>query len=418
MAAYVWGLPLVVSMRTAQLFARSIGVDHLFNQRNLSGPGTGLVVAPNADTLYSTAVLDLRLGPMVLTVPAIHDRYYTYQFLDMYTESFAYVGTRATAGAAGSWVVTPPGWVGTLPTADHVIHAPTPVVFLLGRFLVNGAVDLPADRAVMARVQLSALPTTKRASASTVSPLGAPRGTPQDVSREGASFFDELGDDLAINPPTTAADRAALARFEPLGVGPGRSPAVHRNQAQQAVLAQGVTEGAAEVERVATLALGHEVNGWGATDLPLGRYGDDFILRAVVAQIGWGANIPAEAVYIGSQRDGHGDPYSGSDDYVMHFAAGSLPPANAFWSLTAYAPNGFLVANPTGRYDIGDRTTGLQTNDDGSLDLYLQHNPPAQHRSNWLPTPAGTFRLLMRIYLPGPSVLDGTYRLPAIEKTR
>jgi len=240
--AYVWGLPLVVSMRTAQLFARLLGVNHLSNEPNLSGPGRGLVVAPNVDTLYSIAVLDLRAGPMVLTVPTIRDRYYTYQFLDTYTESFAYVGTRATADAAGSWVVTPPGWVGTMPTADHVIHAPTPVVFLLGRFLVNGAADLPADRAVIARVQLSALPTTKHASASTVSPLGAPRGTPQDVSREGASFFDELDDDLAVNPPSTAADGAALGRFGPLGVGPGRHPAAESNQAQQAVLAQGVAK--------------------------------------------------------------------------------------------------------------------------------------------------------------------------------
>jgi len=252
------------------------------------------------------------------------------------------------------------------------------------RFLVNGAADSGRSRGHGPRAAQCAGHHEPCVSVDRV-PLGAPRGTPQDVSRAGASFFDELGDDLAINPPGTAADRAALVRFEPLGVGPGRHPARSNNQAQQAVLAQGVTEGAAQVERIAS-ASGTEVDGWDTTDLQLGRYGDNFVLRAVVAQIGWGANIPAEAVYIASQRDRQGNPYSGSDDYVMHFAAGSLPPAKAFWSLTAYAPNGFLVANPTGRYNIGDHTTGLQTNDDGSLDLYLQHNPPTQHRSNWLPT--------------------------------
>ena len=123
--AYVWGLPLVVSMRTAQTFARLIGVNHLFNQQKLSAPGRGIVVAPNVDTLYSIAVIDLRSGPVVLTVPAIHDRYYTYQFLDMYTESFAYVGTRATAGAAGSWIVAPPGWAGAVPVGDHLIRDDT-----------------------------------------------------------------------------------------------------------------------------------------------------------------------------------------------------------------------------------------------------------------------------------------------------
>jgi hypothetical protein len=411
--AYVWGLPLVVSMRTAQTFARLIGVNHLFNQQKLSAPGRGIVVAPNVDTLYSIAVIDLRSGPVVLTVPPIHDRYYTYQFLDMYTESFAYVGTRATAGAGGSWVVAPPGWAGAVPVGDHLIRATTPLVFLLGRFLVTGASDLPTVRGVMTQVRLA--PLASSAPSSPVAPsLGAPPGTPQSVPGAGAAFYDELGADLAVNPPPTAADRAALARFAPLGVGPGRHPGAQGTQAQKAVLAQGVGAGAQRVAGGGG-ASAHEVNGWQTRTGQIGRYGDDFLLRAVVAQSGWGANVPEEAVYVESLRDAPGDLYSGSQAYVLHFGAGSLPPAKAFWSLTAYGLDGFLVANPTGRYSVGDRTPGVQTNRDGSVDFYLQHDPPAGHQSNWLPTPAGGFRLTMRIYLPEPSVLDGSYKLPPVE---
>ena len=155
--AYVWGLPLVVSMRTAQMFSKVVGTDHLVNQTKLTGPGPQIVVAPNVDTLYSVAVLDLRSGPEMLTVPEIHDRYYVYQFLDMYTQSFAYVGTRATAGRAGSWVVAAPGWHGQVPAGDSVIRSSTPVVFLLGRFLVSGVADLPATRAMMTQVRLAPL---------------------------------------------------------------------------------------------------------------------------------------------------------------------------------------------------------------------------------------------------------------------
>jgi hypothetical protein len=359
-------------------------------------------------------VIDLRSGPVVLTVPAIHDRYYTYQFLDMYTESFAYVGTRATAGAAGSWVIAPIGWAGAVPVGDHLIRATTPLVFLLGRFLVAGTSDVPTVRGVMAQVRLAPLASSVAGSSPVAASLGAPPGTPQSVSSAGAAFFDELGAALAVNPPPTAADRAALARFAPLGVGPGRHPDAQGSQAQRAVLAQGVGAGAQRVAGSAS-ASGHVVNGWQTRTGQIGRYGDDFLLRAVVAQSGWGANVPEEAVYVGSLRDAHGDLYSGSRAYVMHFGAGSLPPAKAFWSLTVYGLDGFLVANPADRYSVGDRTPGLQTNRDGSVDFYLQHDPPAGHQSNWLPTPAGGFRLTMRIYLPEPRVLDGSYELPPVE---
>ncbi len=410
--AYVWGLPLVVTMRTLQTFAPAIGVNHLFAQQQLSDPSSRLVVAPNVDTLYEVAVLDLRNGPLVLTVPEVRDRYYTFQFLDMYTEAFAYVGTRATGGMAGSWVVAAPGWQGALPPGSSLISARTPLVFLLGRFLVLNAGDLPAARAVMAQVRLDPLVPGSGDSGPAASSLGAAPGAPQKIADAGAAFFDELGDVLAVNPPASDADREALASFAAIGVGPGLHPAADGTPEARAVLAQGVADGAARIEQGGTSSA-HTVNGW-ESRLELGHYGGDFLLRATVAQSFWGANVPEEAVYLTSGEDVNGDAYSGSRSYVLHFAPGALPPTRAFWSLTLYGPDMFLVENPAHRYAIGDRTPGLQANADGSLDLYLQQSPPAGHEPNWLPTPEGPFLLMMRIYLPEPSVLDGTYELPAV----
>ena len=415
--AYVWGQPLVVSMRTAQRFAQLFGIDRLTDQQTLSDATSRLVVAPNVDTLYSVAVLDLRRGPEVLTVPAIGDRYYTYQFLDMYTESFAYVGTRATGGRAGSWLVVAPDWQGSVPPGDTLVRASTPVAILLGRFLVSGPADLPAAQAVMAQVQLRpGPPGTQPGAGDAPAGLGSPAGTPQSVGQSGAAFFDELGDDLTINPPTSATDRAELARLAPLGVGPGRHPAATATGGERAVLAQGVSQGAARVAAASAAASAHDANGWTAS-LHVGRYGADFLTRAAVAQSGWGANIPEEAVYLHSAVDGQGQPFSGAHRYVLHFPAGSLPPAKAFWSITLYGPDRFLVANPQNRYAIGDRTPGLVTNADGSLDVDLQTNAPVGHTSNWIPTPTGSFTLTLRIYLPGPSVLDGSYHPPPVQRT-
>jgi len=412
--AYVWGSPLVVSMRTAREFAQLFGVNHLYNEQQLSDPGIRIIVAPNVDTLYSVALLDLREGPLVLTVPAIHDRYYCYEFLDTYTEAFAYIGTRATKGVAGSWLVVPPGWTGPVPAGDHVVRSSTPVLFLLGRFLVSGADDLPAARAVMAQVKLAPMQTAGVTPAPTLPAWGTANGSPQDVPAAGAAFFDELGEALAVSPPSSPTDRAALARFAALGIGPGSQPAARCTAAQCAALARGVVKGQARVRSFIYTSV-HDVDGWQQWP-QLGDYGGDFLLRAAVAQTVWGANVPEEAVYLRSLRDADGARYTGRHAYVLHFAAGGLPPAKAFWSLTVYDADGFLVENPIHRYAIGDRTPGLEVNRNGSLDLYLSHDSPKGHGANWLPVPAGSFTLILRIYLPARAVIDGTYRAPAVDE--
>ena len=410
--AYVWGLPLVITMRTMQTLGPVIGVNYLYAQQQLSDASSRTVVAPNVDTLYDVTVLDLRNGPVVLTVPEIRDRYYTFQFVAMNTEAFAYVGTRATGGKAGSWVIAPPGWDGDLPAGAELISSPTLLVFLLGRLLVLSADDLPTAQAVMAQVNLEPLTPQAGEAPSAASLLGTAPGTPQSAADAGAAFFDELGDVLAISPPTSDVDRAAMARFATIGIGPGRHPAADGTADERAALARGVTEGAARVKDELTAST-DTVNGW-RSHSHLGQYGDNFLLRAAIAQAGWGANVGEESVYITSTQDGNGDDLTGARNYVIHFPAGQLPPAKAFWSLTLYAPDMFLFDNPARRYAIGDRTPGLQTNPDGSLDIYLQQSAPSGHEANWLPTPEAAFVLEMRIYLPEATVLDGTYRLPAV----
>ncbi len=404
--AYVWGSPLVITERTLQTFARLVGLNRLTWQTKLSDPSSRIVVGPNVDTLYSIAVLDLRAGPMALTLPRITDRYYTYQFIDAWTDSFAYVGTRATDSRAGTWVVTPPGWHGALPAGSTQIAAPTNQVFLLGRFLVRDRADIVNVDKLHSSISLRPMGTPRSVT------IGAPPGQPAAVGAQGASFYDELGDALAINAPASDADRAALARYASLGIGPQQHPYANGTPAARAALATGVKRGEATVA-AASASQGHAVDGW-TTKLNIGTYTDP-LTRAVVARYGWGANIPQEAVYASSTADGSGQAYNGSHLYVMHFAPNSLPPVHAFWSVTLYGPDRFLVANSLQRYAIGDRTPGLVHNADGSLDLYVGHNAPPGHESNWLPAPTGPFQLSLRMYLPEAPILDGTYRLPPLQ---
>ena len=160
-------------------------------------------------------------------------------------------------------------------------------------------------------------------------------------------------------------------------------------------------------------------NGWSA-NLEVGRYGDDLELRALVARMGWGANVPEEAVYPVARVDADGQPLDGGSSYRIRFPAGELPPVDAFWSLSVYGPDMFFVEHPSGRYTIGDRTPGLALTPDGSLEIVLSATepaaPPGGGKVNWLPVPDGGFVLMLRLYLPGAPVLTGGYEYPPIER--
>ena len=419
--AYVAGYPLVVTTRTMQRLGGLLGVNRLFWQNALAGPESRVIVAPNRDTLYSVAVLDLRSEPVVLTLPAVTDRYYTYQLLDAWTDSFAYVGTRATDGRAGTWVVTPPGWEGELPDGAERLASSTPLVFLLGRFLVDDEADVANVTALSRQVRLEPLATLVAEPApSPPPPLGEPVGTAQDIPTD-AVFWDELGDALAINPPPTPAQEMTFAAVADLGVGAGEHPSSSAAGNDRALLDDGAAAGDARIDAAVEGGPG-TVNGWGRAG-HVGTYGDDVLQRALVARIGWGANVPEESVYPVARVDADGETLDGAATYRITFPPGQQPPVDAFWSLTAYGEDMFLTEHPSGRYAVGDRTPGLAAADDGSLTLVLAHDEadaaaavPEGDPVNWLPVPAGRFVLMLRLYLPGPAVLDGSYEYPPIER--
>jgi len=141
-----------------------------------------------------------------------------------------------------------------------------------------------------------------------------------------------------------------------------------------------------------------------------------YVTRAVAARAGLWGNHGYEADYEIVHQDEHGDQLTGGRRYEVTF--NPPPPAHAFWSLTMYdTPDYYLVDNPINRYSIGDRTPGLRYADDGSVTVYLQvDQPDGDKAANWLPTPSGAFRPILRVYEPASSILEGTYALPKIRR--
>jgi hypothetical protein len=165
---------------------------------------------------------------------------------------------------------------------------------------------------------------------------------------------------------------------------------------------------------VAVRAITTTVNGWSIT-MKAGQPGNGLLVRAACARTLPAVNVVQEAAYWTTTVDSAGRKLNGQREYVLHFPAGQLPPNDAFWSLTMNDVVGYMVRNPIDRYSVGSRS-GLTPDADGSIDIYVQRTAPAGHESNWLPAPAGVFKLMLRAYLPGPAILDGTYHVPPVKR--
>jgi len=372
------------------------------------------VVRPNFDTLYSIAWLDVGAGPVVLHLPDTADRYYLMPLLDMWTEVFANPGKRTTGTRAADLLVVPPSWTGPVPAGHGLIQAPTPHLWIVGRFQTNGVDDYPAVRALQDQLSLTLPPEYDRLPLDpTVDSRTAPLRTVADLS--GVEFFRRAAEVLH-RTPVHATDFSVLARIRHLGIVPGLPfDPQQLDAADRDALEAGVAEARATL--LATLPLmGRRVNGWLLNVETMGNYGNDYLKRAVVALIGLGANPPDDAVYPILLTDADGHPLSGENRYRLHFEKTELPPVEAFWSLTMYDADGFPAANPLDRYALGDRDA-LRYNADGSLDLHLQHDRPAEDLvPNWLPAPAGPLGVTMRLYGPRPEVLEGAWVPPAVTR--
>jgi hypothetical protein len=170
------------------------------------------------------------------------------------------------------------------------------------------------------------------------------------------------------------------------------------------------------IMNVVARAITTTVNSWSSIR-KCGQPGNGILVRAACAKALPVVNVFEEAAYWTTTRDGSGRTLVGRHEYILHFPAGQLPPNDAFWSLTITDVVGYMVNNPISRSSFDDRSN-LAKNADGSIDIYLQHEAPRGHEQNWLPTPAGDFKLMLRAYLPGAAILNGTYRVPKIVKAQ
>ncbi|PSB16142.1 cell envelope protein [filamentous cyanobacterium CCP1] len=428
--AYIYGFPLVDNYRIQySYFVDRNGSEFkapwntLFNNARVYTPDDKAIQTPNSDTPYSYVGADLRTEPIVFTVPAIEEeRYYSLQFIDMYTFNFAYVGSRATDNDGGSFLLVGPGWQGEKPEGvQSVIHSETEFVFVLYRTQLFNPDDLENVKQIQAGYQVQMLSEFLGAPA----PVAAPaidflKPLTAEQQHTSLEFFNILNFVLQFCP-THSSEQELMARFAKIGIDTGKSFDVNSLSPE---LRKALEDGIADAwnsfnefkETQVDTGKRNSADCFGTREFLNGNYID----RMSGAVLGIYGNSKEEAIYPVYFIDSAGQKLDAAQNkYSIHFASSQLPPVHAFWSLTMYElPASLLVANPIDRYLINSSMLPhLQRDAEGGLTLYIQHESPGKDReSNWLPAPNGPFFCVLRLYWPKPEALDGRWMAPPLER--
>ncbi len=477
--AYIYGYPLITfdmarkqQTNVAKSDEQHAPMNQMIKMRTYLPIDNHCCAAPNADTLYTIAWLDVYKEPLMLTIPEINNRYYIVPLLDGFSEVIKVVSSINDGVKAQTLAITGPGWSGTLPEGVTEVKSSTAIVWLLGRIYSTGT---PEDYKAVNDIQdqFELVPLSAWGKPYTPPPVVVDADfdmktavRAQINSMDIYTYFNYLARLLKTNPPKPE-DAAMVEKLVNIGLVPGEDfdPSKLRalaGQADEAVSAlargelgtepdvhalthftQGV--GAISEQDFDTSKLGsldrkliklvpkigllkmalrlkqtETTNGWLYFTKGVGSWGTDYELRGMGNLLGPGWNHAEDAVYPLALKDVDGDAYDGSKSkYVMHFDKGGMPPVDGFWSLTLYDKDLFFVPNAIDRYNLSQRDTFV-TNADGSVDLYIQPESPGKDKeANWLPAPRGEFKLILRVYGPSktpPSILDGSWTPPPVKR--
>ncbi|HXG78001.1 MAG TPA: DUF1254 domain-containing protein [Methyloceanibacter sp.] len=386
------------------------------------------VSAPNADTLYSLAWLDVGKEPMVFSYPDMGKRYFLFPMYSLWMPVIESSGSRTTGEKAMTFILTGPGWEGEVPEGMTQIKSPTRYLVILGRTYADGTeADYAAVNALQEQYKLTPLsaygkPYTYEAPPVNPDPGFSMTDKPQKVILDlgTAGYFDMMAKLLCKDAPPAPEDAPIVEKMAKIGIVPCESFDMGKFDPAVQDALKDLPQTALKKIEAAKPTLGKEINGW-IVSIGLGRYGTDYMKRAVVAAFGWPANLEKDAVYPYTEVDSEGAKLTGANKYTLTFAKDATPPVDGFWSITMYMidQGWWFVPNALNKFTVSPRDD-LKYNDDGSLTLYFQNESPGSDKeANWLPAPKGDFLPMLRMYWPkatDPSIINGTWQPPKVVK--
>ncbi|WP_444941480.1 DUF1254 domain-containing protein [Microbulbifer sp. ZKSA004] len=421
--AYLFAYPLVVMEATRQSmavdFVSGRESNHLYHMRSFPDHTFRNVVRPNNDTLYSVAWFDLTDGPMVISVPAM-ERYYILPFMDAWTNVFGSIGTSSNNGKSGEYLLVGPEWSGSVPDDLEVIRSPTSMVWMIGRIEIYSYEDVANVATLQEGFAITPLSRWPDGESFPSTVISESRINQHDNPK---AFVDKLSVDEFFQQFVSLLRKQAIVPKDPLALkNLMRFDLLAKNDFsldrlpwwRRVALTMGSTIANQRLhEATESRRQDNHENGWRVWRDTIGEYGTNYATRAGVAMAGLGALKPDEAVYPTTYVDSRGEFLDGENSYRLVFP--STPPGNAFWSLTLYDVDGYLVNNPINRYLLSSRDP-LIVGPDGALSIFIANKAPKGDITNWLPCPKGEFSLTLRIYNPSDTFLSGKWIMPGVEK--
>ena len=431
--AYIWGYPIVecwkdrlkkswTSVNLENGSSEMVSnVNNFRHVRDLSSYDSSEFVNSASDFLYSTAVIDLSDGPLILNAPNFDSRWYGIQVLDAYMETLANFGTRTVGSEMTPVILCNQSQRKKLSKDDLVVVSEINYLYIVVRVCAGPEENLTDIHDLQNKITLSELnrssngePTYNVGSHDlTLKPLVSASSDCPDA----LSFFEELASVIKFVPPKLD-EGLLLGIFQEIGISLEKGFDYHSlPRGVKAGLAQAVPFAESILERK-IFEVGQNINGWGFVQ-NIGNYDKNYIIRALVAKHGIWANVAEESVYYIARTDSDGNVLHGNNDYEITFHDGNLPPVNAFWSISYYDENGNIVKESNGKSAINSLYNNLYVNDDGSIKIIIAKKAPENHmKNNWLPSHAGMFNLNFRCYNPQQAILEQDYSVPFIQNTR
>ena len=422
MQAAQWGLPIVIMYNLRYNDAlkpdAKVKPNDIWRLEDITTPALAEkagYVTPNVNVIYGFGFLDLADEPIILSAPDSNNRYYMIQLVDMYTNSFAYIGGVATGYKGGKFAIVGPGWTGTLPAGVTRIDAPTRWILIQPRVHVKNESDLAGAKAVLENITVKGLAgytghvSAAHKSYSYIKPDFVNAALPvSDVDfKDPLQFWQILSAAMNENPPPKDQISGLLPMFNMLGLEFGKQ--WDASKVSPIILAA-MQRAAKDIGPLnANLPVGEYINNWFMPPPAIGNAGDNYYLRGIVARVGLTANIPEEAIYFMANTDSTAQTLMSNKKYTLTFK--QVPPfiAPGFWSLTLYATNNnYNVENSIHRYALGSDDP-LKLNADGSLTIYIQSTSPGKDKeSNWLPSGEVTqgVYFILRSYAPGKAMIE------------
>jgi hypothetical protein len=424
--AYIYGFPMVTNYDT--MYKQAIDTSNkdyrapfntIANSANVATPDDKFVVTPNSDTPYSFLWMDLRAEPIIVTMPKIEkNRYYTGQMVDLYTYNFAYLGTRSYGNDGGTFMIAGPGWKGETPKGVRAVkQSETEFAYILFRTQLFNPADLNNVKKIQAGYHAQTLSQyLKQPSPAAAAEVNWPAPSPDMLTTP--ALFPYLNFMLQFCP-TNPSETDLMARFAQLNIGAGKTFDFGKlSPESQKAVTDGIADASQDMAALMQRINAGEVSSsdlFGTREFLKGNY----LYRYAGAKLGLYGNTGDEAIYLPYFVDANHQPLDASKTgYTLLFPKGQLPPAHAFWSLTMYdGKTQLLVANPLKRYLVNSTMVkSLKYGSDGSLTIYVQKDPPgAPKETNWLPAPDGPFYAILRIYMPAPEVVNGTWKKPQLQ---